>query len=224
MDETARPPTPRVTVKRLPERARYQREVIEGILDEALICHAGFVVDGQPYIIPTLHARDGDRLYVHGSAASRMLRSLKGGIPACVTASIVDGLVLARSAFHHSVNYRSVVVLGTAIDVEDEDEKVRALRAISEHVAQGRWDEVRGPTSAELRQTTVLRMGLEEASAKIRSGPPKDDEEDFALAVWAGELPLRLVALEARDDPLLRRGIPRPGWLATYDRWARSQS
>lgn len=218
-----RPPSARVRVKRLPDRARYQRAVIEEILDEALICHVGFVVDGQPHVIPTIHAREGDRLYVHGSTASRMLRTLKGGIPACVTASIVDGLVLARSAFHHSVNYRSVVVLGTASEVEDDAEKLRALRAISEHVAPGRWYEVRGPSPSELRQTTVLGMGLDEASAKVRSGPPKDEEKDLALPIWAGELPMRLVAVEARDDPLLRSGVARPGWLATYDRGAQEE-
>jgi hypothetical protein len=224
MEETVRPSTPRVRVKRLPERARYQREAIEAILDEALICHVGFVVDGQPYVIPTIHAREGDRLYVHGSAASRMLRTLKEGIPTCMTASIVDGLVLARSAFHHSLNYRSVVVLGRAFEVEDGAEKVRALRAISEHVAPGRWDEVRGPTPSELRQTLVLGIGLDEASAKVRSGPPKDDDDDLLLPIWAGELPVRLVALEPRDDPLLRPGIARPDWLVTYDRRTRSGS
>jgi nitroimidazol reductase NimA-like FMN-containing flavoprotein (pyridoxamine 5'-phosphate oxidase superfamily) len=224
MEEILGPPTPRVRVKRLPDRAGYQRAVIEGILDEALICHVGFLVDGQPYVIPTIHARDEEQLYLHGSAASRMLRSLKGGIPACVTVSIVDGLVLARSAFHHSINYRSVVVLGTAFEVEDDGEKVRALRAISEHVAPGRWDEVRGPNSSELRQTVVLGMGLDEASAKVRSGPPKDDDGDLALPIWAGELPLRLVAVDARDDPILRPGIARPGWLAVYDRRPRGGS
>ena len=214
----SRPATPRVRVKRLPERGHYDRAAVEAILDEALICHVGFVVDGQPYVIPTIHARDGDRLYVHGSTASRMLRTLEGGIPACVTASIVDGLVLARSAFHHSLNYRSAVVLGTALEVDEETEKMRSLRAIVEHVAPGRWDEVRGPSPSELRQTTVLRIGLDEASAKIRSGPPKDAEEDMGLGIWAGQLPLKLVAVEARDDPFLPPGIPRPAWLGSYDR------
>jgi nitroimidazol reductase NimA-like FMN-containing flavoprotein (pyridoxamine 5'-phosphate oxidase superfamily) len=224
MEDIPRPPSARVRVRRLPERARYEPSVIGEILEEALICHVGFVVDGQPYVIPTIHARDGDRLYLHGSAASRMVRTLKGGIAVCVTASIVDGLVLARSAFHHSVNYRSVVVLGRAIQVEDDAQKVLALRAIVEHVAPGRWDEVRGPTPTELRQTTVLEVPLNEASAKVRSGPPKDDEADLALTIWAGELPLGLVAMEARDDPLLPPGVLRPGWLATYDRTARSGS
>jgi nitroimidazol reductase NimA-like FMN-containing flavoprotein (pyridoxamine 5'-phosphate oxidase superfamily) len=221
MEETPGPASARVRVGRLPDRGRYQRAVIDEILDEALICHVGFVAGGQPYVIPTIHARAGDLLYVHGSAASRMLRTLKGGVPACVTASIVDGLVLARSAFHHSLNYRSVVVLGRAVELQDDAEKLRALRAIVDHIAPGRWDEVRGPSPAELRQTTVLGMRLDEASAKVRSGPPKDDEQDLALPVWAGELPVRMVALEPRDDPLLRPGIAPPGWLATYDRRAR---
>jgi len=221
MEETTGPASARVRVRRLPDRGRYEREVIDAILDEALICHVGFVADGQPFVMPTIHARAGDLLYLHGSAASRMLRTLKGGVPACVTASIVDGLVLARSVFHHSLNYRSVVVLGTAVEVEDETEKVRALHAVVEHIAPGRWEEVRGPSPSELRQTTVLRVQLDESSAKVRTGPPKDEEGDLALPVWAGELPIGSVALEARDDPLLRPGIVRPGWLATYDRTAR---
>ncbi|MFL5796882.1 MAG: pyridoxamine 5'-phosphate oxidase family protein [Actinomycetota bacterium] len=216
-----RPPTPRVRVKRLPDRARYGRDVIADILDEALVCHVGFVVDGQPYVIPTIHARDGDRLYVHGSAASRMLRRLKGGVAVCVTATIVDGLVLARSAFHHSINYRSVVVLGHARIVDDAAGKLRALQAIVDHVAPGRWSEVRGPNESELRQTTVLAVGLDEASAKIRSGPPKEEEDDLALPVWAGELPLRLVALDPLDDPHLLPGVGRPPWLGDYRRGPR---
>jgi nitroimidazol reductase NimA-like FMN-containing flavoprotein (pyridoxamine 5'-phosphate oxidase superfamily) len=215
------PPSARVQVKRLPERGRYERPLIEAILDEALICHVGFVVDQQPYVIPTIHARDGDTLYVHGSNASRMLRNLKTGIPVCVTASIVDGLVLARSVFHHSINYRSVVVLGTAVEVEEEAEKVRALRAVVEHVAPARWEEARAPNPAELKQTTVLRVGLDEASAKVRTGPPKDEEEDLRLPVWAGELPMRLVALEPRDDTHLPPGAARPEWLSRYERGGR---
>ena len=195
------PPTARVRVRRLPDRARYQREVVEGILDEALICHVGFVVEGQPYVIPTIHARDGDRLYFHGSTASRMLRSLKGGIPACVTASIVDG-----------------VVLGRAVPVEDEAEKVRALRALSEHVVPGRWDEVRGPSPSELRQTMVLGMGLAEASAKIRSGPAKEEEEDLSLPVWAGVIPIRLLAGKPEGDARVLRGVGVPRYAAFYRR------
>jgi len=162
MEETTGPASARVRVRRLPDRGRYEREVIDAILDEALICHVGFVADGQPFVMPTIHARAGDLLYLHGSAASRMLRTLKGGVPACVTASIVDGLVLARSVFHHSLNYRSVVVLGRAVEVEDETEKFRALHAVVEHIAPGRWEEVRGPSPSELRQTTVLRVQLDE--------------------------------------------------------------
>jgi nitroimidazol reductase NimA-like FMN-containing flavoprotein (pyridoxamine 5'-phosphate oxidase superfamily) len=212
------PPTGRVRVKRLPDRARYERVVIEDILDEALICHVGFVLEGQPYVIPTTHAREGDRLYVHGSTASRMLRTLNGGIPACVTVSIVDGLVLARSAFHHSVNYRSVVVLGEAFAVEDPDEKVWALQAIAEHVVPGRWEEVRAPTPSELRQTMVLRMPLGEASAKIRSGPAKEEEDDLALPVWAGVIPLRLMAGNPEPDARVLPGVPVPWYAASYRR------
>jgi nitroimidazol reductase NimA-like FMN-containing flavoprotein (pyridoxamine 5'-phosphate oxidase superfamily) len=212
------PPTGRVRVKRLPDRARYRSEVIEDILDEALICHVGFGVERQPYVIPTVHAREGDRLYVHGSTASRMLRTLKGGIPACVTVSIVDGLVLARSAFHHSVNYRSVVVLGEALAVQDPEEKVWALRAIAEHVVPGRWEEVRAPSPSELRQTMVLRMPLGEASAKVRSGPAKEEEDDLSLPVWAGVIPLRLVAGNPEPDGRVPPGVPVPSYAASYRR------
>jgi nitroimidazol reductase NimA-like FMN-containing flavoprotein (pyridoxamine 5'-phosphate oxidase superfamily) len=196
--------TSRVRVRRLPERGAYDRPTIEAILDEALTCHVGFVQDGQPYVIPTIHARDGGWLYLHGSAASRMLRTLKGGIPICVTVTIHDGLVLARSAFHHSMNYRSVVVLGTAEEVIGEREKLHALEAISEHVTSGRWSDVRRPNDTELRQTTILRVGLEEASAKMRSGGPKDDEADLSLPVWAGVVPLHLVTTE----PVAEEGVP----------------
>ena len=217
MTET-RPATGRVQVKRKPDRGRYDRATIDAILDEALICHVGFVVDGQPYVIPTIHARVDDRLYLHGSTASRMLRTMRGGIPACVTATIVDGLVLARSVFDHSVNYRSVVVLGTAQEVTDLGEKMEALHAVVDHVASHRWDEARHPTDDELRQTQVLRMELDEASAKVREGPPKDEPDDYSLSVWAGVLPLSLVPGEPIDDPALMAGIPRPGWLGSYDR------
>jgi uncharacterized protein len=196
--------TSRVRVRRLPERAAYDRQRIDAILDEALTCHIGFVQDGQPYVIPTIHARDGEWLYLHGSAASRMLLTIKGGIPICVTVTIHDGLVLARSAFHHSMNYRSVVVLGTADEVIDNRKKLHALETISEHVTPGRWRDVRLPNDRELRQTTILRVGLEEASAKIRSGGPKDDEEDLSFPVWAGVLPVRLVPRE----PVTEEGVP----------------
>ena len=213
--------TRRTTVKRLPARGVYEREAIEAILDEALICHVGFTVQDQPYVIPTIHARSGDVLYLHGSTASRMLRSLAEGMPVCVTATIVDGLVLARSVFDHSLNYRSAVVLGHASPVTGDDEKLVALRAVVEHVAPGRWAEARHPTPSELKQTTVLRLGLDEASAKVRAGPPHDEPEDYGLPVWAGVLPLSLTAGDPWDDPDLGPGIPRPAWLGSYDRGRR---
>ena len=185
-------PTDRTRVRRLPNRGAYDRETIHAILDEALICHVGFVVEGAPVVIPTIHWREGETLYFHGSAASRMLRTLKDGVDACVTVTLLDGLVLARSAFHHSMNYRSVVVFGRAKLVESEEERLRALEALVEHVVRGRSKDVRPPNAAELRQTMVLSMPIEEASAKIRSGGAADDEEDYALPVWAGVLPLSL--------------------------------
>src|SRR5437016_7639079 len=190
--------TPRTTVRRLAARAVYDRQAIYAILDEALICHLGFAVDGQPFVIPTIHARIGDTLYFHGSAASRMLRSLRDGVDACVTITLLDGLVLARSAFHHSMNYRSVVVLGKGREVIDRDEKLRALDAIVEHVILGRSALVRPPNESEIRQTLVIALPLAEASAKVRSGPPIDDEPDYALDVWAGVIPISLV----RGEPI----------------------
>ena len=200
-------PTERTTLKRLPKRGEYDRKQVYAILDEAFICHVGFIVGGQPVVIPTGYGRIGDVLYIHGSAASRMLRTLSEGIDVCVTATLVDGLVLARSAFHHSFNYRSVVVFGKARVVTSKDEKMTALRAFTEHVIAGRWDEVREPNDNELKATTVLALPLEEASAKIRTGPPIDDEADYALPVWAGVLPLRLATGEPIDDEQLRAGI-----------------
>jgi nitroimidazol reductase NimA-like FMN-containing flavoprotein (pyridoxamine 5'-phosphate oxidase superfamily) len=204
---------PRVRVRRLPERAAYDRQTIDGILDEALTCHVGFVQDGQPYVIPTIHARDGDHLYLHGSAASRMLRTLSAGVPVCVTVTIQDGLVLARSAFHHSMNYRSVVILGTAVEVGDRSEQLHAAERISEHMAPGRWAEVRRPNDRELRQTRILRVGLNEASAKMRSGGPKDDEDDLGLPIWAGVLPLRLVPQQALTDERVPSGVAVPDYI-----------
>ncbi len=192
-------------VRRLPDRGRYDRETINSILDEALFCHVGFVSNGQPFVIPTLHARVGDVLYLHGSQASRMLRELRDGLPVCVTATILDGVVLARSAFNHSMNYRSVVVLGVAEEVGGP-EKNEALRAVAEHVMPGRWDDVRQPNEKELRATSVLRLPLDRASAKVRTGPPKDDDADIELPVWAGVLPLRLVPFEPIPDA--RTGSP----------------
>jgi nitroimidazol reductase NimA-like FMN-containing flavoprotein (pyridoxamine 5'-phosphate oxidase superfamily) len=193
-----RPPD-RIRVKREPQRGRYDRETVDAILDEALVCHLGFEVDGQPYVIPTLHARVGDRVYVHGSAASRMLRHLAGGAPVCLTVTLIDGIVLARSVFNHSINYRSVVLLGTAHLVGD-DEKETALHALTEQLAPGRWDEARAPTAKELKATSMLSLEIDEASAKVRTGPPEDDPEDLELPVWAGVVPLHLAADPSEYD------------------------
>jgi nitroimidazol reductase NimA-like FMN-containing flavoprotein (pyridoxamine 5'-phosphate oxidase superfamily) len=200
-------PTPRTQVRRLAKRASYDREQIHSILDDAFVCHVGFVVDGQPYVIPTNFVRVEDQLYIHGSAASRMLRSLSESIDVCVTITLVDGLVLARSAFHHSVNYRSVVALGKARLVTDPEEKRRALRAFTNHVVPGRWEEVREPTEQELKGTGVLALPLEEVSAKIRTGGPVDDEEDYALPVWAGVVPLSTTPGAPRPDERLLEGV-----------------
>lgn len=210
-------PSTRTRIRRLPENARYDRATIDAILDEALVAHLGFVHEGQPFVIPTLHARVGDLVYVHGSAASRTLRTLAGGIPACLTVTLLDGLVLARSVFEHTVNYRSVVVVGTASPVAAPDEKLRALEAFSEQALPGRWEDARKPTTRELRATAVLSLPLDEASAKVRSRPPDDGESpDAELDVWAGVLPLVLRALEPVPDPLLRPGIPLPAYVRRY--------
>ncbi len=200
--------TERTTVRRLPKRGIYDAPAIHAILDEGLICHVGFIADGAPVVIPTIHWRDGDMLYFHGSAASRMLRSLKNGIEACVTVTLLDGLVLARSAFHHSMNYRSAVVFGTAHEVTDRDEKLRALDILVEHVVRGRSAEIRPPNEKELRQTLVLAMKIEEGSAKVRTGGPIDDEEDYALPVWAGVLPLTLTPGTAIPDTGVTSPVP----------------
>ncbi|HEU4794009.1 MAG TPA: pyridoxamine 5'-phosphate oxidase family protein [Pyrinomonadaceae bacterium] len=212
------PQTDRTKLKRLPKRGHFDRETVYSILDEGFICHVGFTVDGQPFVIPTGYARAGDKLYIHGSQASRMLRTLAGGLDACVTVTIVDGLVLARSAFHHSMNYRSVLILGRATLVDDPDEKMTALVALSEHIVRGRWADVREPTEEEMIQTTVLCLPIEEASAKIRSGPPLDDEEDYALPIWAGIVPLKLVAGKPINDPRLPDGIDPPAYATNYKR------
>jgi hypothetical protein len=198
-------PTPRTTVRRLPTRGVYDAETIAAILDEGFVCHVGFVADGQPFVIPTIYGRRGSRLYLHGSAVSRLLKTLAGGVPVCVTVTLVDGLVLARSVFNHSMNYRSVVVLGTAVVIEGE-EKVAALETIAEHVAPGRWKEARGPSANELKATLVLSLPLDEASAKVRTGPPEDEDEDYALPHWAGVLPLALAAGNPIADPRLPAG------------------
>lgn len=211
-------PTPRTRLRRLPARGSFDRAAIHAILDEGLVCHVGFVVDGQPFVIPTTYARVGDRLVIHGSAASRMLRAVGAGIPVCVTVTLLDGLVLARSAFHHSMNYRSVVVLGAAREVTGEAEKAVALEAIVEHVLRGRSAQTRPPSARELKATSVLELPIEEASAKIRRGPPVDDEEDYALPSWAGVLPLALTPGEPVPDPRLAPGVPVPPNVARYSR------
>jgi uncharacterized protein len=208
--------TERTTVRRLPQRGAYDVETVNRILDEALICHAGFVFHGDPVVIPTIHWRDGDRLYFHGSPASGMLRNLRQGVPACVTVTLLDGLVMARSAFHHSMNYRSVVVFGTATEVTDPEEKVRALEALVEHVCRGRSKDVRPPNEKELRQTIVLSMPISEASAKIRTGGPVDDDEDYALPIWAGVVPLALTPSAPVADE--RVGVEAPEYVTNYVR------
>jgi uncharacterized protein len=211
-------PTSRTQVKRLPKRGAYERETVYKILDEAFVCHVGFVVDGQPFVIPTNFGRVGDKLYLHGSAAGRMLRTLSEGVPVCVTVTLVDGLVLARSAFHHSVNYRSVVVLGTAQLVSDPAEKMEALRLFTEHIMKSRWDDVCQPTEQELKATTVLVLPLEEVSAKVRAGGPIDDEADYALSVWAGVLPLRPVPQPPVPDARLNPDTILPAYIHNYSR------
>jgi hypothetical protein len=211
-------PTQRTQVKRLPDRGAYDSETVSKILDEGLICHVGFSVDGQPYVIPTGFARVEDTLYIHGSAASRMLRTLAAGVQVCVTVTLVDGLVLARSAFHHSMNYRSVVILGRATIVSDPAEKIKALEAFTEHIVRGRWNDVRLPTEAELKATAVLRLPLAEVSAKIRKGPPKDDAEDYELPIWAGVVPLSTVPGDPVGDPRLKAGLEPPAYAKKYSR------
>ena len=210
--------SPRTTVKRLAKRASYDRDTINAILDEALICHAGFVVEGAPVVIPTIHTRIGETLYLHGSAVSRMLRSLRDGVDACVTVTILDGLVMARSAFHHSMNYRSVVVLGRGREVVERDEKLQVLEALVEHVCAGRTRDARLPNEAELKQTLVIALPLSEASAKIRRGPALDDEEDYALPVWAGIIPLALTPSAPIDDDRLVPGVSAPEYATNYRR------
>src|SRR5690348_10519044 len=200
-------PTPRTQVNRLPKRGVYDEAEIHAILDEGFLCHVGFVVDGQPFVIPTGYARRGNEIFLHGSPASRMLRTAGQGIDVCVTVTLVDGFVLARSAFHHSMNYRSVVVLGKARLVTDTQEKLPALRSFTNHILPGRWDEVRQPTEQELKATSVLALPLQEVSAKVRTGPPIDDEGDYAFPVWAGVVPLRARVAEPVPDVRVPVGI-----------------
>jgi uncharacterized protein len=205
--------TDRSTVRRIPARGSNERSDVFAVLDAGFMAHVGFAIESQPFVIPTLYGRDGERLYIHGSAASRMLRTLEGGVPACLAVTHVDGIVLARSAFNHSMNYRSAIVFGQARKLASDEEKTRALRTISEHLLPGRWNDVRAPNAQELKATTVLEIVIEEASAKVRSGPPEDDPEDHGLEHWAGVLPLRFTQETAIPDPQLHNGIPKPGYL-----------
>jgi uncharacterized protein len=213
--------TDRAAVHRMPQRGAYDSKTIHAILDAGFLAHVGFCIGGQPFVIPTLygrprHTEGPDRLYLHGSAASRMLRELSTGVPACVTVTHVDGIVLARSAFHHSMNYRSVVSFGTARSIDDIQGKAEALRVISDHLIAGRWEEVRNPTAKELKATSVLEFTIEDASAKTRSGPPMDDEEDYALPVWAGVVPLHLRAAAPLRDPRLEKDVALPAYVRGF--------
>jgi len=200
-------PTERTRVKRLPKRGVYDKAQVHAILDEGFVCHIGFAIEGQPYVIPTLYARAGERIYFHGSAASRMLKSAGDGVPVCLTVTLVDGFVLARSAFHHSMNYRSVVVLGSARLVTDNAEKREALHRFTNHIVPGRWEEVRQPTDQEMKATSVLALDLSEVSAKVRSGPPIDEEEDYALPIWGGFLPVHIQFGEPVADSRVLPGV-----------------
>ncbi len=217
-------PTPRTRVVREPQRAVYDRDLVNQILDEAFVCHVGFVAnsnsDFQPYVIPTSYGRNGDTLYIHGSAASRMLRNLDQGVPVCITVTLLDGLVLARSVFNHSMNYRSVVILGTATLVDDPAEKLAALRTLSEHIIPGRWDDARQPNEKELKATSVLRLPINESSAKIRVGPAVDDEEDYAFPTWAGVIPLEMTVGTAIRDDRCKQELP--VYLKNYTRKKKS--
>jgi uncharacterized protein len=211
-------PTPRTRLVREAERAFYDREAAYRILDEGFLCHVGFVVDGQPFVIPTSYGRKDDSLYIHGSAASRMLRQMKESVPVCVTVTLLDGLVLARSIFNHSMNYRSVVILGKAMLVDKPEEKLEALRLLSEHIIPGRWTDVRQPNEKELKATSVLCLPIEEFSAKVRSGPAIDDEEDYSFPTWAGVVPLEMKAETPLDDPRMLSGQALPEYARNYTR------
>jgi nitroimidazol reductase NimA-like FMN-containing flavoprotein (pyridoxamine 5'-phosphate oxidase superfamily) len=211
-------PNERTRVVREPQRGIYDRETIDKILDEGFVCHVGFSVEGQPYVIPTMYARMNDAIYFHGSAASRMLRGATAGIAVCITVTLTDGLVLARSVFNHSMNYRSVVALGKATLVDAPEEKIAALRAFTEKILPGRWNDARQPNEKELKATSILRLPLTEVSAKVRSGPPEDDAEDYALRVWAGVIPLHLAAGAPVRDERCDAGTPVPAYAAQYRR------
>jgi uncharacterized protein len=213
--------TGRTRVVREANRAVYDRDAIYKILDEGFVCHVGFATEGQPFVIPTMFARIGDQVYFHGSAASRMLRGLSSGLPVCITVTLTDGLVLARSVFNHSMNYRSVVALGMAVAIDDPAEKLRALQAFTEKMLPGRWNDARQPNEKELKATSILKLPLTEVSAKIRTGGVEDDAEDYALPVWAGIVPLRLVADAPVRDERCDPGIPTPAYAASFKRSAR---
>jgi uncharacterized protein len=217
-------PTPRTRVVREPQRAVYDRDAVNQILDEALLCHVGFVAnsnsDFQPFVIPMSYGRDGDVLYIHGSPASRMLRHLEQGVPVCITVTLVDGLVLARSVFNHSMNYRSVIILGTATLVDDPAEKLAALRALSEHILPNRWDDSRQPNEKELKATSVLRLPINEFSAKVRVGPPLDSEEDYSFPTWAGVIPLEMNSGAPIRDNRCQQELP--AYLKNYSRKKKS--
>ncbi len=210
--------TSRTKIKRMPSRGHYERELVYQILDEGLVCHVGFVVDGQPFVIPTAYGRLGNCLYIHGASASRMMRSLASGSEVCVTVTLLDGLVLARTVFHHSMNYRSVVIFGTATLVQDTDEKLKALEVFTEHIVPGRWAEARQPNHQELQVTSVLALPLDEASAKVRTGLPNDEEQDYSIPVWAGVIPLELTAAEPIAGDRLQPGITLPAYARNYTR------
>ncbi len=210
--------TPRNRVRRIPERGQYDQSTIYAIIDEALICHVAFAVDGQPFVIPTIHARMGDELILHGAKASRLMKHIQAGSPVSVAITLLDGLVMARSVFHSSMNYRSVVLFGQGRTLDANDEKMAALAVLTEHLARGRWQEARLPTLQELSATAVVALPIESASAKLRSGPPNDDPEDYALPIWAGVLPLQQTALPPVADPKLAPGIEAPDYLIHYRR------
>jgi nitroimidazol reductase NimA-like FMN-containing flavoprotein (pyridoxamine 5'-phosphate oxidase superfamily) len=220
MSEKPAAPSTRTEVRRLPERGRYDRQTVDAILDEGFVCHVGFVIDGHPRVIPTTYARAGDTVYIHGSPASAMLRSLKKGVECCLTVTLIDGLVLARSAFHHSVNYRCVMVFGTASEIRDQAEKTEAMRLLVEHIVPGRWDDTRWPNAKELAGTSILALDLGESSAKVRTGHPVDDEEDYALPHWAGVIPMSMVPGPPEGDPTATLSEPPavPEYVSGYRR------
>lgn len=205
--------TERAKVRRIPERGNYSFDTITEILDDTFLCHIGFVVEGQPFVIPTCYGRENDKIYFHGAKASRMLKHMKTGSEICIEVSLLDGVVLARSAFHHSINYRSVIMFGKAVEIIEPDEKIRALKIITNHIVEGRWEDVRSPNEKELNATSVFSFDIEDASAKIREGGPKDEPEDMDLNVWAGILPLKIVSGALIKDPEMKEDIPLPHYL-----------